>query len=182
MGDASNLLTSMGTVYRKTAKGHGEIETRANRLSPRMRSTLILVNGSRSDDELRRMVAQQFDETIASLLAEGYIEAIGRTSAAPAAAAASPGAARPAAVAPRSAAPTASAGPVTLPDLVTLRREVVRALTDQVGPMGETLAIRMERSRDLAELRPLIETAAQHIGNVRGSAAAAAFRSRFLQS
>ena len=178
MGSASNLLTSMGIVYRKTAKGHGEIETRANRLSPRMRSTLILVNGSRSDDELRGMVAQQFDETLAALLAEGYIEAVGRSESPAPSSATTPSAPRPAAAPPRGAA---SAGPVKLPDHATLRQEVVRALTDQLGPMGETLAIRIERSRDFAELKPLIEAAVQAIGNVRGGAAAAAFRSRFLQ-
>lgn len=178
MGSASTLLTSMGTIYRKTAKGHGEIETRANRLSPRMRSMLILVNGSRSDDDLRGMIAQQCDETLAALLADGYIEPVGRAEP-PTANVAPPAPPRPVPVPARSVAPAA---PVRLPDHATLRREVVRALTDQLGPMGETLAIRIERSRDFAELKPLIENAVQAIGNVRGSAAAAAFRSRFLQS
>ena len=178
MGSASTLLTSMGIIYRKTAKGHGEIETRANRLSPRMRSTLILVNGIRTDDELRALIAQHCDETLAALLADGFIEAVGRSESPPVNAA-SPAPPRPAPVQPRSAAPAA---PVKLPDHATLRREVVRALTDQLGPMGETLAIRIERSRDFAELKPLIEAAVQAIGNVRGSTAAAAFRSRFLQS
>lgn len=177
MGSASTFLTSMGTIYRKTAKGQGEIETRANRLSPRLRSMLILVNGSRSDDELRGMIAQQCDETLAALVADGYIEPIGRTEP-PTANVAPPVPPRPASVQARSVAPAAS---VRLPDHATLRREVVRALNDQLGPMGETLAIRIERSRDFAELKPLIETAVQAIGNVRGPAAAAAFRSRFLQ-
>lgn len=178
MGSASISLTSMGIIYRKTAKGHGEIETRANRLAPRMRSALILVNGSRSDDELRGLIAQQCDETLAALLTDGYIEPVGRSESPPANAA-SPAPPRAIPVQPRSVAPTA---PVKLPDHTTLRREVVRALTDQLGPMGETLAIRIERSRDFAELKPLIEAAVQAIGNVRGPAAAAAFRSRFLQS
>jgi hypothetical protein len=178
MGSASTFLTSMGTIYRKTAKGHGEIETRANRLSPRMRSTLILVNGSRSDDELRGMIAQQCDEILAALQADGYIEPVGRAEAPPATIAA-PAQPRPVPSQPRSPSP---ASPVKLPDHASLRREVVRALTDQLGPMGETLAIRIERSRDFAELKPLIENAVQAIGNVRGSAAAAAFRARFLQS
>lgn len=168
----------MGTVYRKTAKGHSEIETRANRLSPRMRSALILVNGSRSDDELRGMIVQQCDETLAALLADGFIEPVWRSDVPPQPAAATPAASRPAATPARSAAPSA---PVKLPDHATLRREIVRALMDQLGPMSEALAIRIERSRDFADLRPLIETAAQAIGNVRGASAAAAFRSRFLQ-
>lgn len=178
MGSAPTLLTIMGTIYRKTAKGHGEIETRANRLSPRMRSTLIVVNGSRSDDDLRGMIGPACDEALAALLADGYIEPVGRSEPPITANVTAPAPARPALAPPRGVAPAA---PVKLPDHATLRREVVRSLTEQLGPMGETLAIRIERSRDFAELKPLIETAVQAIGNLRGSAAAAAFRSRFLQ-
>ena len=35
----------MATIYRKTAKGVREIETRATKLAPRFRSLLILVDG-----------------------------------------------------------------------------------------------------------------------------------------
>ena len=35
----------MSTVYRKTAKGQAEIDTRAYRLLPRLRQALILVDG-----------------------------------------------------------------------------------------------------------------------------------------
>ena len=42
----------MATIYSKTADGQNEIETRARRLSPRARSTLILVDGKRSEAEL----------------------------------------------------------------------------------------------------------------------------------
>ena len=40
---------AMATVYRKTDKGRNEIETRANRLLPRLRSALIVVDGQRND-------------------------------------------------------------------------------------------------------------------------------------
>ncbi len=46
----------MATIYRKTAKGHSEIETRAHRLAPRLRSALIMVDGRRSDDEVRKLI------------------------------------------------------------------------------------------------------------------------------
>ena len=35
----------MSTIFRKTAKGTSEVETRANRLPPRLRAALILVDG-----------------------------------------------------------------------------------------------------------------------------------------
>jgi hypothetical protein len=64
----------MALTYRKTSKGLAEIETRAHRLTPRMRSALIFVDGRRSDGELHNMVLQQPVETLAALLEQGFIE------------------------------------------------------------------------------------------------------------
>jgi hypothetical protein len=166
----------MGTVYRKTPKGIVEIETRVHRLTPRMRSTLILVDGRKSDDDLRVLITTGLDETLASLQGDGFIEAVGVPNASRATSAAAPSS-QPKATTPTAPAASPAAARV---DIATLRREAVRALTDQVGPMGETLAMKMERCRDTAELRPLLDMAAQVIGNVRGAQAAAAYRSRFL--
>ena len=69
----------MATIYRKTPKGHTEIETRALRLSPRLRSALILVDGRRTDAELQRMILQQPDETLHGLVDQGFIEVISIT-------------------------------------------------------------------------------------------------------
>src|SRR5919112_290293 len=54
----------MGTIYRKTAEGQAEIETRVRKLSPRLRSALIMIDGKRTDEELRKLLAQQADETL----------------------------------------------------------------------------------------------------------------------
>jgi hypothetical protein len=59
------------------------------------------------------------------------------------------------------------------------RRESVRALTDAVGPLGEALALKIERCRQPAELEPLLALARETIGNVRGRAAAADYGARF---
>ena len=69
----------MPIIFRKTAKGVAEIETRAHRLPPRMRSTLILVDGKRDADDMRALVTQQADESLAALLEQGFIEAVGET-------------------------------------------------------------------------------------------------------
>ncbi len=159
----------MPTIYRKSAKGLAEIETRAHRLSPRLRGVLILVDGKRSDDELRPLVAQQADEALATLLAQGFIDVLAelaqRPPPPPPAAAASPA---------RAPAPAAAAG-----GFEAQRRSAVRALNDELGPSAETLAIRMERCRSAEELRPVLAAAVQTIGNLRGRGAAEAYAARF---
>lgn len=166
----------MATIYRKTAKGHSEIETRAHRLSPRLRSALILIDGRRSDDEVRQLIPQQADETLQLLVEQAFIEIIGITQDAPRVPQpqARPVEAVPAAVPP----PAAPAVPPR--DFATTRTQAVRLFTDMVGPMAEALAMKMERTRSIDELRPLVQTAQRIIGNARGGQAAADYGTRFL--
>ncbi len=152
----------MATTYRKTAKGVAEIETRVHRLTPRLRGALILVDGKRKDDELRTL-QQQADEILSTLLDQGFIEALPEAPAAP--------------VRARAAEPPPQRAPG--PDIAALRREAVRALLDLVGPMGEGLAVRMERAATTAELRSLVEQAQEVVANTRGRDKAAAFAARF---
>ena len=58
----------------------------------------------------------------------------------------------------------------------------MRLFTDMVGPMAEALAIKMERTRSLDELLPLLKTAQTIVGNARGGQAAAEFGARLLGS
>ena len=172
----------MATIYRKTAKGHSEIETRAHRLSPRQRSALIMIDGRRSDDDVRKLIPQQADETLRLLGEQGFIEIIGITQDLPAPRA------TPVAVpvpAVQVAAPVSA--PVARPavparDFEATRAQAVRLFTDMVGPMAESLAIKMERARSPDELRTLVQTAQQIIGNTRGGRAAADYGTRFLDS
>ena len=113
----------MPIIFRKTAKGIAEIETRAHRLAPRMRSTLMPVEGNRDADDMRLLVTQQADETLAALLEQGFIEAVGETLRAAAAAATRPVAA------PAAVSPTAKPA-----NLESLQRSVVRSLNDELGP------------------------------------------------
>jgi hypothetical protein len=175
----------MATIYRKTAKGHSEIETRAHRLSPRLRSALIMIDGRRSDDDVRKLITQQGDETLRLLDEQGFIEIIGITQDLPAPRAMNGAAApRPAeAVAPVAAPPAAPAAPAVPPrDFEATRAQAVRLFTDMVGPMAEGLAMKMERARSPDELRTLVQTAQRIIGNTRGGQAAADYGTRFLDS
>lgn len=149
---------AIATIYRKTALGAAEVATRAHKLAPPLRSLLIVVDGKRSDAELRRMLPSLAHHGLQALAELHLVEA--HDDAAPA----------PAPV-PAAAAPA--------PELPALACEAVRALTDAVGPHGEALAIRIERARSADDLRPLIGLAMQVIMNMRGRAAAQAFAARF---
>lgn len=157
----------MATTYCKTSKGVTEIETRAFRLAPRLRSTLILLDGKRTLDELRGLITQGLDESLQALVDGGFIEPVAvpdpvRTAPRPT-------------PAPRPAPPEPASA-----DFLAARREAVRTVNEQLGPVAETVAIKMERATHAAELRPLLATAAQLIFQVRGAQAAQAFRARFM--
>jgi hypothetical protein len=157
----------MASIFRKTAKGLAEIETRAHRLPPRLRSALIVVDGKRDEEALSKLVLQDPALTLQTLLEAGFIE-VCDTVPAP-----SPRPAPAAAPARPAAAPPAPSG------FDQTRRDAVRALTDLIGPMGEALAIKMEKTRSLDELRPLLSVAMQIIANTRGRQAATDYGTRF---
>jgi hypothetical protein len=163
----------MPTIFRKTAKGISEIETRANRLPPRMRSTLILVDGKRDDGDLRQLIAQQADETLRALADQGFIEAVGETfDEAPAAPAPAPAPAAPAAP---SAAPTGAPAQ----DVAVVRKAAIRMLNELLGPSADSLALRMEKALSMDELKPLLAQAAKLVRAARGRASAEAFAAMF---
>jgi len=166
--EAATALPSwdLNTLFRKTAKGVEEIQTRMYRLQPRLRSALILVDGRRSGVDLHPLLQPEPEATLRTLAEQGFIE----PTQAPAPAAQAP--APVAAAVERQAAPAAESFDLQ-------RRAAVRMLNDLLGPAAETLAIRMERARNSVELQPHLASAVQAIGNLRGVAAAEAFAARF---
>ena len=163
----------MSIVYRKTEKGITEIATRALRLGPRQRSALILVDGRKTDAELAQLILAGPADTLASLLAEGFIEVLTTLVDRPPehlaerkAASAVVGAARPA----------GSDGAA----FESLRRDAARTLNDQLGPAAELIAVKIERARSMPELQPVLVQAAKLLRNVRGAGAAEAFAARFI--
>jgi hypothetical protein len=159
----------MASVYRKTAKGQTEIETRVNRLVPRLRTALILVDGKRTDDELRTMIMSEPDEVLAVLLDQGYVEIISSTP--------------PPRSSQAAAAPAAEATPTSSPrKLDETRRMAVRFLNDQLGPSAESLALKIERAANWAELKPHLEMAEHFLRSGRGPAVAQEFAAKFLDS
>lgn len=161
----------MSTVYRKTDKGQAEIETRALRLVPRLRQALILVDGRRSDAELSGFIAGDAAATLASLVADGFIEPL-VTLADP-----TPEA-RPAASNPAAAA--SSGVPRKTVSVESTRRDAVRFLNDQLGPAAESIALKLERAKTVPEMQPLLVAAAQVLRSARGDGVADAFIARFV--
>jgi hypothetical protein len=154
----------MTTIYRKTAKGQAEIETRAHRLPPRLRGALILVDGQRSEVDLAKLVPGDAQAALQQLAADGFIDVFAVL------------ADRPAAPWPT---PPVAPPPPTAP-IEQIKRDAVRALTQQLGPMAETVALKIERSKTLAELRPLLTLGAQMLRDHKGVQAADAFALHFL--
>lgn len=177
----------MVTVYRKSAKGQLEIETRVNRLLPRLRMALILVDGRRSDGELRSLIHVDPDATLLALLEGGFIEVMStEASPAPGAVAHPPAAptaqaaTAPSVAQPATAAIAARAGGAQ--GLAERRRLAVRHLTDRLGPVAEPVSLRIEKARNWEEQRVALELGQRLLQTARGGAAAAEFASLFLQA
>lgn len=163
----------MPNIYRKTAKGIAEIETRANKLAPRFRQALILVDGKRSEVDLAKLILQQPTETLTALAEQGFIEWIATLAPVPA----PPQFSVPAAAPPPTAAAAAATAATGL-DLTTRRRDAARLFIDLVGPMADALAVRMERAGNHEDLVVLIELAQKVIANTRGKQAAETYGKR----
>jgi len=159
----------MATIFRKTSKGINEIATRANRLALRLRSALILVDGTRGDTELSKLIAQNPGQTLQLLAEQGYIEVVASVEPPP----------RPA----RPITDTGSAADAgNALAFQAFRAQAVRAFNDLVGPSGDVLAIKMESTASREQLAPLLEVASQIIGHSRGAQAATEFKDRFATS
>lgn len=168
----------MATIYHKTTKGQIEIESRRYRLLPRLRTALILVDGRRSDDDLAKLISGESVAALKTLLDDGFIEvsALVEQRIAP-----RPAAPAPAPVAPKPEAAVA-ARPARSPEFEQRKRDAVHSLTDQVGPMAEALAIRIEKCADWNQLLTALQVAQQVVRNTRGAAAAATFGVRFIDT
>lgn len=148
------------TIYQKSAKGIEAMATRQHGLPPRLRSTLILVDGKRSFQELANLAATFGDaeQLLSQLSADGFIEEASGAVAVP-----SP-----------SPAPTATPAAPAL-SLPEAQRFAVRRLTDLVGPTSEELCLRIEACRNAQEFLAAVSRAESLVRQFRGPETAAAF-------
>lgn len=154
------------TVFAKTDAGREALAQRAPGLLPRLRSLLIMVDGQRP--------AAAFDAAsggaegaalplLEQLLAQGWVRALepARQPDAPP---------RPVPASAPGASEALAAWP--LPDA---RRRVARFINDQLGPMGEAMALKVEACRQEADLRALVPRIREALLNYRNSATVARF-------
>lgn len=151
------------TVYVKTKLGLHEVQARAHALPAKTRQALIMVDGKRDDSVLCDLVADAEHSTLDTLLDLGLIE--------------------PSQQMPLDNDATAPPRPPARkePSLDTLRREVVRALNDALGPEAEAIALRVEKAKTAEDLSALIGQAAHVVRSARGDDAGIAFAARFTR-
>lgn len=166
-------------VLVKTDQGREALTSRPAGLGPRLRSVLIMVDGKRSVGDLDKLLGSEGAAAplLEQLIAEGWIEGGVTTTAAPAAAPAS------VPVLESVVEPSSSTeGPVTLPPLSAdvlpfpeARRLVVRFINDQLGPMGETLAIRVEGCKTAQDLLAALPRIRDGLRNFKNAATVTQF-------
>jgi hypothetical protein len=158
------------TVPRRTPAGDAAVARHAPELDTATRVVLAAIDGKRAYAALKLRFGALTDlpAALSRLVAVGLIEPLGAGAAAPAGA---PGSV---AAAP---APSAIAAPAPGIDPVRLRQQMVRGLSEVLGPAGDALALKVERAKTAAEL---VELHARCIGVVR-ELRGAGEAERFLQ-
>lgn len=143
-------------IYRKSEKGAEAIATRGQGVSGKQRMLLILVDGKKSVEDLIKLAAGMGEsaQLLQQLQTEGLIEPV------PGAAAGKPAAAAVAAVGV---------------DLSRPRALATRLLAEQLGPLADELAIRLEAARDVPQFIEAMKKAYSVVREVKGSAAADRF-------
>lgn len=153
-------MIQKNAIYHKSAKGLEAISTRQHGLAPKLRSTLILIDGKRGFDEIARLSAMFGDteQLLGQLLADGFIEPV---------AAAAPAAAVP--------APAPATTPAPALSLAEAQRFAVRRLTDVLGPTSEELCLRIESARNVPDFLAAVARAESIVRSFRGAETAATF-------
>lgn len=169
------------TLFAKTDLGRDALSTRPPELGPRLRSLLIMIDGKRAVAELDKLLGG--DGLAAPLLeqlqAAGWIAQVdaaghpvlhamegGETSAAsdpqPTASVS----------ADATSLPPAAHAPAPVPTLPfsEARRLVVRFINDQLGPMGEPLAMRIEACKTASDLQAALPRIRDGLKNFKNSA------------
>ncbi len=127
-------------------------------LSWPLRYALMLVNGKRTDDELRAQISAHGDEALQSLLESGFIEV-----------AAAPGEANKTS---KSAVPTR--------DLAQSKRLAVRWLADRMGPFADPVSLKIERAKNTDELLQALHMGRNFVVQQLGATMAGQFDSDII--
>jgi hypothetical protein len=140
-------------IYRKTDKGTQAISNRAQGVGGKLRMLLILVDGNKKVEELKRLATQamigESDQLLEQLVAEGLIELDSAQS--------------------KTAAGT-SAG-----DLGKAKAQATRLLIELLGPSAEELRMRIEGAKDMQQFIEAMKLAYAAVRDVKGQTVANLF-------
>lgn len=130
---------NLESIYIKTAKGQEEVATRAFKLPSRVRTLLVMVDGKTSGAQIVANTAALGDSAayFRLLVEEGFIEPVAAS-------------ARESSEAP--------AQDVKKPPKA-LVQEVSHMITEILGPAGDSLTLRLEKSPSLEDFARLVEQA-----------------------
>ncbi|MFG6110311.1 hypothetical protein [Stenotrophomonas nematodicola] len=146
----------MAYIHAKTAAGRQEIEDRARRLPPALRSILLMVDGQRDDDALTALLPglRAPEDALAQLAQAGLIEVVGGAVAAP-------------------AARTLTAGREQDPDLYKrLYDWMSESVRRHLGLKGYFMQLKIERCTDAGALEKLWPDMAAAVAKARSPALA----------
>jgi hypothetical protein len=116
------------SVLSKTDKGAEEIATRKYKLDPKLRTLLIMVNGTASVAQLaQKFAGMNIEQQLAQLEKDGFVRG-------------------------------GAAAPAGGGDIKKVRMEVARALNDILGPGAESMAMKIEECPTLEALRAYLES------------------------
>jgi hypothetical protein len=149
-------------VFHKTALGAAEIAGADRTLPGKLRRALILVDGNKTVADLAPLFRQgEIDGILGELQASGHISLEGGEVA--------------------TQAPVAQgAAPVNgLLRFDETKRAAMREVMERLGPNGDTVAVRIERAGNPAELRAALGEAERLVAGFVGEAAARAFAQKF---
>ena len=143
-------------IYRKSEKGAEAIATRGHGVGGKLRMLLILVDGKKNAEELIKLAAGMGEsaQVLQQLQTEGLIEVV--------------------AGAPVADKATAALAGV---DLGKAKSLATRLLAEQLGPLADDLAIRLEAAGDVPQFIEAMKRAYAVVREVKGAAAAERFGS-----
>lgn len=146
-------------VFAKTAKGREEVEKRTYRIDSRRRMLLIMVDGIHTVEDLATKSASPEDAftQLQSLWTEGFIE---------------PASGSPA---PSASAEEPVAAVTTGRSLEELQRAASRAISNLLGPEGESMALRLEKTQSVEQFLMEAQRAREALKGFAGARKAEAF-------
>jgi hypothetical protein len=142
------------TRYAKTEKGAAELRSRGQNLRGRMRTMLILIDSSKTGDELRASAAQIGVDAdfIDTLIRDGYIAAVEGTGSAPA------------------ATPSREVSKDELARFRAAKTFINETIVDALGVRAFFFTLKLERCSTRADLARLLPDYAKAIAKFRGEA------------